>query len=64
MSEQSKREAVEIVKVFRRIQQEADAATKKAAGFDKDLASKIKKVGADAAEVSKHVEEKLSPDGN
>lgn len=59
MSEQTKRDAGEIVKVFKRIQQEADAAGKKAAGFDKDLGSKIRKVSEQAAEVSKHVEEKM-----
>jgi hypothetical protein len=52
------KEVSEIQEVFKKIQQQADAAGKKAAGFDKELATKIHRTKEGAGEVVKHIEER------
>ena len=58
MSEQTKKTVQEIKESFKRIVEQADGAGKKAAGLDRDLANKIRKVQETSVEVVKHIEER------
>jgi hypothetical protein len=54
----SKKVVKEIQETFRRITREADDASRKAGGLDKDLATKIQRVKEGSSEVVKHITER------
>lgn len=58
MSADTKKMAEQVKETFKRISRTADEAAKMVQTFDKDLATKIRRVGENAGEVSKHVEER------
>lgn len=58
MSAETKKEIEKIKQDFVRIVKEADDASKRAAGFDKDLAGKIQKVREGGKDVVTHIEKR------
>lgn len=54
----AKKEVSEITETFKKIQQQADDAGKKAAGFDKELSTKIYRTKEGAEQVIKHIQER------
>lgn len=59
MSNANKETVKKVNETFKRIQREADDASKKVSGFDKDLATKIQRVKEGSGEVVRHVEKRL-----
>jgi hypothetical protein len=59
MSSESKEIIKKIKEDFKRIQKEADDASKRVVKFDPGLADKIKKCGDEAGEVQKHIQERM-----
>lgn len=58
MSEESKKDAQQIKKLFETVRESTRQAGEESVKFDKDLTKKIEKVEKAAEEVIKHVKEK------
>lgn len=64
MSQETKKEVIEIKKTFERISKEVDDAGKRAGTLgDKDLSQKIQRIKEGSTEVVKHIEERSGKNG-
>jgi hypothetical protein len=63
MADSPKKQVNEIKESFKKIQQQSDDLGKKAAGFDKDLSTKIFRVKEGSEQIVKHIEERQEGNG-
>jgi hypothetical protein len=63
MAADKKQQVSEIKESFKKIQQQPDDLGKKAAGFDKDLSTKIFRVKEGSEQIVKHITERQEGNG-